>query len=41
MLMSKGNYLAGIAMCTEEVDLADGVVRERIMNDLILRTAVW
>jgi protein SMG6 len=41
VLTSKGNYLAGIAMRMEEVDPVDGVVRERIMNELILRAAVW
>jgi protein SMG6 len=41
VLTSKGNYLASIAVRTEEVDLADAAAWERSMDDLILRAAVW
>jgi hypothetical protein len=36
-----GNYLAGIVMRMEEVNLTDAAARKCILDDLILRAAVW
>jgi len=38
---SKGNYLTTLNVRAEHVDFADGESRERNMDDLILKAAIW
>jgi len=38
---SKGNYLTTLNVRTEHVDFDDGESRERNMDDLILKAAIW
>ena len=38
---SKGNYLTSLSVRTEHVDFNPNVVRERNMDDLILKAAIW
>ena len=38
---SKGNYLTSLNVRTEHVDFNHNVARERNMDDLILKAAIW
>jgi predicted ribonuclease YlaK len=38
---SKGNYLTSLSVRAEHVDFGEGESRERNMDDLILKAAIW
>ena len=38
---SRGNYLTTLSVRSEQVDFDDGSSRERNMDDLILKAAIW